>query len=122
MEKYFPNYYNGLKIEFINNLDSEEIILIKTMDGLLLHPQTYEKYGFYGDWEDDDIPEEFKNSDDVVVDPDTGLELTEYTITEGCPYIIGTYISGSYEYDSDIYKDGLRDSHIKTEVHDFFNE
>ena len=122
MKKYFPDgdSDNGVKIKFINNLDNEDIILIKTLDGLLLHPTTYEKYGFYGDWMDDDIPEELKNNDDIVVDPDTGLELIEYVITEGNEFINGKYNEGNYKYDPDIYRDGLRDSYM--EVEDLFDE
>ena len=120
MKKYLPNNEDVVKIKFINSLDSEELVLLKTKDYLLLHPLTYEKYGYYGDWEDDDIPEELKNSDGCVCDPDTGLELIEYTIEGGCEYINGKYRENSYEYDSDIDKDGLRDS--DRQVEDLFEE
>ena len=116
MKKYFPNGFNGVKIKFMNNLDNEEIVLIKTLNGLLLHSQTFEKYGYFDDWIDDDIPEELKNSDDIVVDPDTGLELIEYIIEGGCQYINGKYRENSYEYDDDICKDELRESY--REVHE----
>ena len=120
MKKYFPNGYNGVKIKFMNTLDNEELTLIKTMDDLLLHPTTYEKYGYYTDWVDinNEIPEELKNEDNIVLDPDTNQELLQYVITDGNQYINGKYNEGSYEYEPSICKEDLRASCM--EVHDFF--
>ena len=105
----------------MNTLDNEEIILIKTLDGLLLHPQTYEKYGFYGDWEDEnnEIPEELKNEDNIVLDPDTNMEIIEYTIEGGCQYINGKYRDG-YAYEPSIDKNKLWISHM--EQYEYFDE
>ena len=121
MKKYLPNNEDVVKIKFINSLDSEELVLLKTKDYLLLHPLTYEKYGYYGDWVDehDEIPEELKNEDNIVLDPDTGFELIQYTIEGGCEFINGKYNENSYEYDSDIDRDGLRDS--DRQVEDLFD-
>jgi len=89
------------------------------MDGVLLHPLTFEKYGYFNDWEDDDIPEELKNSDGIVID-ETGMELQEYIIEGGNDYINGKYHDLSYEFDDDICKDELRESY--REVHELFEE
>ena len=119
IKKYLPNNEDVVSIKFINGLDNEEIVLLKTIDGLLLHNQTYEKYGYYDDWIDDDIPEELKNSDGIVID-ETGMEIQEYIIEGGNEYINGKYHDLSYEFDDDICKDELRESY--REVHELFDE
>jgi hypothetical protein len=106
---YFPDgdYDNVIKIKLTDDLYQGEIVLIKCA-GYLLNNE-FEEYGYYREWEDDNIDDEFKNDDGIILDPYSNDELTEY-IVEGSEheFLNGSYTEYQYSEITDSMKEGNR--------------
>ena len=49
---------------------------------VLVNQKDHRVMGVYQKWDDPEVPESYKNKDGIVVDPDSGGELMEFTIFE----------------------------------------
>jgi hypothetical protein len=117
-EHYFPGGdENLIKIKVTDSVYGGNIVLIRcpNKDALQVYSNTgillnndFEKYGYYREWLDDKI-DEFKNDEEVVLDPYTNGELTEYII-EGSRhgFLNGSYTEYQYSEITGAIKEGNR--------------
>ena len=112
-QNYSLNNYTSKKDKQIINLIDKEFnsnsVIVGELyqeDCFILYNDNFKKVGYMRYWidDDDEIPNEFKTKDNIVLDPENNQKITEIEITPQGSLFLGILpnVYREYEYDEDL--------------------
>ena len=106
------NYISKKDKQIINLIDKEfnyNSVIVGELyqeDCFILYNDNFKKVGYMRYWidDDDEIPNEFKTKDNIVLDPENNQKITEIEITPQGSLFLGILpnVYREYEYDEDL--------------------